>query len=346
MLGRSWLEVLALRVIVCDSFAALLSPTRERDFMRRSSSLLLAAAIPLAAAAVLTAAPASAAGPDTLGTGESLVGNAQIVAANNYRLTMGTDGNAVVRNPSGVAVWTTGTQGHPGATMTVQTDGNVVIRATNGTAIWANNKRGTGAHLTIQTDGNLVERNGAGSAIWATGTPKPKPPTPPGPSGATLPLGGRMTSNQALRTTNGYTFTVQSDGNLVQRAGSRVYRTFGGPGHPAPTLTLQSDGNLVARAGTGAAYWATNTAGRGVVRLVLGNDGNLVLYTASGFAWQSGKDPGVTPPPPPTPPTPPAHGIVPGAYCPTPGAYGYSDAGNLYVCAYYSTDGRYHWKRV
>ncbi|MHA3702677.1 hypothetical protein ACXR2U_10890 [Jatrophihabitans sp. YIM 134969] len=309
--------------------------------MRRILVPLTVLALP--AAVLVAAGSASAAGADTLTSGASLSNNQQISAANHYRLTMGSDGNAVVRNPSGAAVWVSGTQGHPGAKLTMQTDGNLVIRATNGVAIWVNNRRASTPHLTIQSDGNLVERSGSGVAVWATGVPKPKPPAQPGPSGATLPSNGRMTSNQALRTTNGYTFTVQSDGNLVLRAGTRAYRTFGGPGHPNPSLVLQTDGNLVARTAAGAAYWVTNTAGRGAVRLVLGNDGNLVLYTASGVAvWQSGKDAGATPPPPPGV----QYGIIPGAYCTPPNAVGYSKAGNRYVCSYYSTDGRYHWKRA
>jgi len=51
----------------------------------------------------------------------------------------------------------------------------------------------------------------------------------------------------------------------------------------------------------------------------------------------------------PTPP-PAAHTgyVVPGAYCATAdhNQYGTSSAGNRYRCSYYSSDGRWHWKRV
>ncbi|MCP2323344.1 hypothetical protein HDA40_001851 [Hamadaea flava] len=40
--------------------------------------------------------------------------------------------------------------------------------------------------------------------------------------------------------------------------------------------------------------------------------------------------------------------MVPGAYCPDSehGWYGLSSAGNRYRCSYYSSDGRWRWKRV
>lgn len=55
---------------------------------------------------------------------------------------------------------------------------------------------------------------------------------------------------------------------------------------------------------------------------------------------------------PPAPKPSPTHThsgtVVPGAYCPDSehGWYGRSAAGNLYRCSYYSSDGRWHWKRV
>jgi hypothetical protein len=39
-------------------------------------------------------------------------------------------------------------------------------------------------------------------------------------------------------------------------------------------------------------------------------------------------------------------GVTPGAFCSEHGAYGRSDAGNLYRCATTSTDDNYRWRRV
>jgi hypothetical protein len=45
---------------------------------------------------------------------------------------------------------------------------------------------------------------------------------------------------------------------------------------------LQGDGNFVVyRVGNNTALWASNTFGKGGVKLIMQNDGNLVLYTAS-----------------------------------------------------------------
>jgi len=49
------------------------------------------------------------------------------------------DGNFVVYDQSGNAVFAAGTNGNPGSRLVVQDDGNVVIYTTDGTALWATN---------------------------------------------------------------------------------------------------------------------------------------------------------------------------------------------------------------
>ena len=48
------------------------------------------------------------------------------------------DGNLVVYNASGAAVWSSVTWGHPGAYLVVQSDGNLVIYD-GASPIWATN---------------------------------------------------------------------------------------------------------------------------------------------------------------------------------------------------------------
>jgi hypothetical protein len=55
---------------------------------------------------------------------------------------------------------------------------------------------------------------------------------------------------------------------------------------------MQGDGNLVIyNKGTGASIWASNTATPNPGKCVIQGDGNLVLYTAAGAAyWASNSD--------------------------------------------------------
>jgi hypothetical protein len=53
-------------------------------------------------------------------------------------------------------------------------------------------------------------------------------------------------------------------------------------------VSLQGDGNLVVYRQGGNALWASNTVGKGGVKLIMQADGNLVLYTSGGKpVWAS-----------------------------------------------------------
>ncbi len=54
-----------------------------------------------------------------------------------HYLIMQTDGNAVVYNSAGTAVWHTYTYGNPGAYLDMQDDGNLVVYRADGVALWA-----------------------------------------------------------------------------------------------------------------------------------------------------------------------------------------------------------------
>ncbi len=49
------------------------------------------------------------------------------------------DGNFVLYDANGAAVWASGTYGNDGARLTVQDDGNLVVYAANGAPLWATN---------------------------------------------------------------------------------------------------------------------------------------------------------------------------------------------------------------
>ena len=113
------------------------------------------------------------------------------------------DGNLVLRNAAGTAVWAAGSGpailapgktlpvgGHlrnqngtslPFADLAMQTDGNLVMRY-GSAVVWSSGSRVPGSRLVMQTDGNAVVVAPSGSAVWASGTA--------GHPGSVLLLGG------------------------------------------------------------------------------------------------------------------------------------------------------------
>lgn len=112
-----------------------------------------------------------------------------------------------------------------------------------------------------------------------------------------------LANEQAIRSSNGYTFVMQGDGNAViykPTAGGRtaIWSTKT-PGRSNSYLAMQSDGNLVLYS-NGVAYWATGMKGAGSY-LVMQTDGNLVMYRPSGNSrvavWASNTAQASTPTP-------------------------------------------------
>jgi hypothetical protein len=78
------------------------------------------------------------------------------------------DGNLVLYNASGVAIWSSYRPG--GEFLILQGDGNLVVYRSDGGALWASNTVGSGAQaLVVQDDGNMVLYNST-QAVWATNT--------------------------------------------------------------------------------------------------------------------------------------------------------------------------------
>lgn len=140
-------------------------------YVRRAVAVSAVAVV----AAVATAAgviPAHAAGSgDRLLPGQVLNPGESIASTNGtYQLVMQTDGNAVIYNSSGKALWHSYSHGHNGTVFAMQTDGNAVMYH-NGRAIKHTGTNGnTVTALVMQTDGNLVLYATSGRALWASGT--------------------------------------------------------------------------------------------------------------------------------------------------------------------------------
>jgi hypothetical protein len=159
------------------------------------------------------------------------------------------DGNLVVYDLSGAAVWASGTVGFPGASLLVQGDGNAVIYAD-------------------------------GVPVWATNTAQATPP------GICPPKPVTLFPDDSLVSADGHFFLLyQTDGNLVvYESGAGPVWASDSAGSSAGRAVMQGDGNLVVFDAMSRVVFATNTSSHPGARLVMQNDGNLVIYDTNGVA--------------------------------------------------------------
>lgn len=133
----------------------------------------------------------------------------------------------------------------------------------------------------LATLGKYGKGGGAGPAP----APAPAPQPTPAPPNDALSAGARLMPGQALYAlAGGWEAAFQGDGNFVVYQNGKARWASNTVGKGGVRLEMQGDGNLVMYAGNGRAVWATNTSGKGAVRLVMQADGNLVLYRADGRA--------------------------------------------------------------
>ncbi|MGE5453447.1 MAG: immunoglobulin-like domain-containing protein [Acidobacteriota bacterium] len=116
--------------------------------------------------------PQAAQAADALLTNQSLYADQALTSSDGrYALRLQGDGNLVLRNSGGTALWASGTYGKSGQRLTMQGDGNLVLYTQAGAAVWSTGTSGSKAvKVTMQTDGNLVMRTSTSTAVWATGT--------------------------------------------------------------------------------------------------------------------------------------------------------------------------------
>jgi hypothetical protein len=223
-----------------------------------------------------------------------------IISANGlFQLTMQTDGNLVeYLVAQGDPLWSTGTQGNPGAVAAMQDDGNLVVYSEAGTALWASGTSAPNTTLTLQGDGNLViyGSNSAGQyPVWSSHTNNIRGYELT--SGQLLQPGQYLVSQNhqyVLKMSGGGDLSISSLGQYlcpmwsvpaVTTSSSQAF-----PPQSGAYLQLTSSGDLALwRAGqsSGASMWDTGTSGGETA--VMQNDGDLVVYSATGTAlWSSG----------------------------------------------------------
>ncbi len=173
-----------------------------------------------------------------------------------------------------------------GTAATMQNDGNLVMYNKEGQAIWRSNTAGDpGGRLVVQDDGNLVIQGASGQKIWATNTAQASVPTGPAAKGNTMQSGEALDSSQPITSENGkYTLWFGSDGNLALHKGRRLPPIWGTKmnGQPSETAIMKNDGNLAIYNTWGKEIWTSNTAGNPGSRLVVQNDGNVVIQNSAG----------------------------------------------------------------
>lgn len=103
----------------------------------------------------------------TMWAGQALYADQAISSCNGlYNLVMQSDGNAVLYDTTGKALWNSQTAGKPGQALVMQDDGNFVLYDGAGNALWHAGTHGhPGAAMRVEEDGNVIVWEGW-TAIW------------------------------------------------------------------------------------------------------------------------------------------------------------------------------------
>ncbi|MFI5528767.1 hypothetical protein ACIA8O_09450 [Kitasatospora sp. NPDC051853] len=217
----------------------------------------------------------------SLGAGERL-------EADRTVLSMGADGNLVLTERQNARVlWTSGTEGNPGASAAMRRDGGLAIRDAAGTLIWSSGTEGAvDARMVLGADGDLAIRDAVDTLLWSTGTRFGGVDT----RGTVIPSGRTVRSGETVESKAGR-LVMQPDGNLVlySKATGNARWSSATWGNPGAVVTMQSDGNLVVKAADGRPLWASGTWTHRNARAVVQDDLDFVLFPPEGGSiWATG----------------------------------------------------------
>jgi hypothetical protein len=219
---------------------------------------------------------------DRLLSGQALLPGQELDALGQpVRCLMQTDGNLVIYwGSSGFPIWASNSAGLPVTQAILQLDGNFVLYA-GARPVWSTGTNGNpGAFLVVQSDGVLKVLSSSNATLWESGSAIV---TPPLRGRAVLTAGESLSIGQFLQASSQpYTCQLQSDGSLtINKLGTDPLWGASGP-QPAEVAIMQADGNFVLYAAGGAAIWATGTWGNPGAHIVMQDDGNLVVYRTDG----------------------------------------------------------------
>jgi len=107
---------------------------------------------------------------DRLNANQALTTNGSLTNPQGYKLILQADGNLVLYNRSGHAVWDLGSTGRGAVKALMQTDGNFVLYNRQNKSVWDLHTQGhPGSYLLLQSDGNIVIYQGR-SVVWQSDT--------------------------------------------------------------------------------------------------------------------------------------------------------------------------------
>ena len=200
----------------------------------------------------------SAPGAGRLNSGACLTKGQTLRSPNgHYTLSLRQDGNLVLTDSSGKAVWMTGLVVPEAERLVMQRDGNLVLVGASGAAIWAshthNDTSGVkhGKTLSVRDDGTLnVSARSRGSA-WSSGTV----------AADRLNPGQGLAPGMELKSPAGARLVVQEDGDVVLYCRHNHVRwSSGTKGKNIRGLCNRSDGRLALYAKDGGELWGTGMA--------------------------------------------------------------------------------------
>ncbi|MCJ1685537.1 hypothetical protein [Rathayibacter sp. VKM Ac-2927] len=200
------------------------------------------------------------------------------------------DGNAVLRTGDGKVLFSTQTFNttYIGPTLQenylfLQRDGNLLVRAADERPIWSSGTDGEpGAHLVLGENGDLVLYRQDGTPAWSASAGKiAEPPHDTLDTGQTLSYGHQLTSENGL-----FRAVMQRDGNLVgYRPSGAIWST--GTRGIGSRFVIQDDGNAVVYGADGSVRWASGTSGEGFA-VTLDDSGVLRIVDPGGAVeWDS-----------------------------------------------------------
>ena len=106
---------------------------------------------------------------NSISSGQSMqIGNHIDSSNTTYMLILQSDGNLVLYNSSGFALWSSHTNGKPISRASLQSDGNFVLYGTDGKAYWSTRTASKGySILMVQDDGKLVLYDAYSHPSWS-----------------------------------------------------------------------------------------------------------------------------------------------------------------------------------
>ncbi len=208
-----------------------------------------------------------------LRSGTSLPSGATRLSANHqFALTMNADGRLTYSEIGGRTLWSSPTDGSPGATALVA-NGTLRVIGTSGQTLWSAIPGSLSATLDLESNGALALVSATGTQWTSHTTLQAMRP------GTSLSPGWYVSSpNSRCR------LTMSPDGSLRLVASGHATLWWNDARAPGGRTVLERSGDLVTVSAAGGVVWAA-APGHPHDNLAVTNRGSLRLVSAGGVAW-------------------------------------------------------------